>query len=415
VGSVSFQTVRETNLGVVLRTVRAMAPCSRAAVASATGLNKTTVSSLVSDLISRGLVRETGTTAQPRVGRPGVMLALDDSSMAAIGVEVNVDYLSVVAADLLTQELLTRHVPFDARSAGPDGCVRQIAATVRETMDGPELRGRTVIGVSLAVPGLIDTATGTVRRAPNLDWADVPLRDLVRALLPDPGVPVQVDNDANLGALAEYLTGSFARTPDLVYLTGEVGIGAGMVTGGELLRGAGGFAGEIGHVPLAEEGPACACGRRGCLETLAGIDPVLREAVPDRVPDRVLSASDIAALVEVAVERAAAGDRTAAGAFERAGAWLGRGVAMLANVLNPAVVVLGGYFVPMGPWLLPHCRATAAADVFAPDAGGCRVELSSLGLSAAARGGAAAMVHALDAGLLPLPAPRPAPAQVSSG
>jgi predicted NBD/HSP70 family sugar kinase len=415
VGSVSFQTVRETNLGVVLRTVRAMAPCSRAAVASATGLNKTTVSSLVSDLISRGLVRETGTTAQPRVGRPGVMLALDDSSMAAIGVEVNVDYLSVVAADLLTQELLTRHVPFDARSAGPDGCVRQIAATVRETMDGPELRGRTVIGVSLAVPGLIDTATGTVRRAPNLDWADVPLRDLVRALLPDPGVPVQVDNDANLGALAEYLTGSFARTPDLVYLTGEVGIGAGLVTGGELLRGAGGFAGEIGHVPLAEEGPACACGRRGCLETLAGIDPVLREAVPDRVPDRVLSASDIAALVEVAVERAAAGDRTAAGAFERAGAWLGRGVAMLANVLNPAVVVLGGYFVPMGPWLLPHCRATAAADVFAPDAGGCRVELSSLGLSAAARGGAAAMVHALDAGLLPLPAPRPAPAQVGSG
>jgi predicted NBD/HSP70 family sugar kinase len=88
---------------------------------------------------------------------------------------------------------------------------------------------------------------------------------------------------------------------------------------------------------------------------------------------------------------------------------------MLANVLNPAVVVLGGYFVPMGPWLLPHCRATAAADVFAPDAGGCRVELSSLGLSGAARGGAAAMVHALDAGLLPLPAPRPAPAQVSSG
>ncbi|GAB2512763.1 ROK family transcriptional regulator [Nocardiopsis aegyptia] len=405
-GSVSFQTVRETNLGVVLRTVRAMAPCSRAAVASATGLNKTTVSSLVSDLISRGLVRETGVTAEHRVGRPGVMLALDETSMAAIGVEVNVDYLSVVAVDLLTHDLLTRHVPFDARSAGPDECVRQIAATVRETMDGPELSGRTVVGVSLAVPGLIDTATGTVRRAPNLGWVEVPLRDLVRDLLPDPGLPVQVDNDANLGALAEYLTGSFARTPDLVYLTGEVGIGAGLVTGGELLRGTGGFAGEIGHVPLTEEGPACACGRRGCLEALAGIDPILREAVPDRVPDRFLSASDITALVAVAVERATAGDATAVDAFERAGTWLGRGVAMLANVVNPRVVVLGGYFVPMGPWLLPNCRATASADVFAPDAGGCRVELSSLGLSAAARGGAAAMVHALDAGLLPLPAPR---------
>ncbi|RKS06136.1 putative NBD/HSP70 family sugar kinase [Nocardiopsis sp. Huas11] len=405
-GSVSFQTVRETNLGVVLRTVRAMAPCSRASVASDTGLNKTTVSSLVSDLISRGLVRETGVTAEHRVGRPGVMLALDDSSVAAIGVEVNVDYLSVVAVDLLTHDLLIRHVPFDARSAGPDECVRQIAATVRETMDGPELRGRTVVGASLAVPGLIDTATGTVRRAPNLGWVEVPLRERVRALLPDPALPVQVDNDANLGALAEYLTGSFARTPDLVYVTGEIGIGAGLVTGGELLRGAGGFAGEIGHVPLAGDGPACACGRRGCLEALAGIDPILREAVPDRVPDRVLSASDITALVAVAVERAAEGDATAVEAFERAGTWLGRGVAMLANVVNPQVVVLGGYFVPMGPWLLPNCRATASAHAFAPDAGGCRVELSSLGLSAAARGGAAAMVHALEAGLLPLPAPR---------
>ncbi|MFD6948845.1 ROK family protein [Nocardiopsis sp. TSRI0078] len=406
-GTVSFQRVRETNLGVVLRTVRELSPCSRAAVASATGLNKTTVSSLVADLMARGLVRETGRNSRQRVGRPGVLLALDDSSIAAVGLEVNVDYLSVVAVDLLQRELVSRHVPFDARSAGARECARHIARTLSAMAADPELSGRTVVGVSVAVPALIDD--GTVTHAPNLGWRDVPLRDLLSELLCEAGmadVPVRVDNDANLGAVAEYRVGSFAGTSDLVYLTGEVGIGAGLLVGGEPLRGSSGFAGEVGHLSLVPDGPECACGRRGCLEALAGIGTILRGAVPDRVPDRPLSGEDIARLVEAAVERARDGDGTAVGALERAGTWLGRGLAMLINVTNPGLVVLGGYFVPMGPWLLPNCRAEAVASSFAPEAGGCRVELSSLGLSAAARGGATAMIHSLDAGLLPLPGPR---------
>lgn len=411
-GTAGFRTVRETNLGVVLRTVRELAPCSRAAVAAATGLNKTTVSSLVADLISRGLLRETGETAQPRVGRPGVMLALDDASIAAIGVEVNVDYLSVVAVDLLEQELLSRHVPLDARAAGAQACARHIAGTVREAMADPALRGRTVIGVSVGVPGLIDAPSGTVTRAPNLDWHGFPLRDRISALLEEAGaapLPVLVDNDANLGAVAEYRGGPLARTADLVYVTGEVGIGAGILTGGELLRGTSGFAGEIGHLPLMDGGPECACGRRGCLETLAGVEAVLRSAVPDRLPGHPLSGSDVSDLVAVTVERAAAGDALAVEALERAGTWLGRGLATLINVTNPRVVVLGGYFVPLGPWLLPNCRTAVTNYAFAPDAGGCRIETSTLGLSAAARGGASAMIHALDTGLLPLPESRRPP------
>lgn len=408
-GTVSFQTVRETNLGVVLRTVRELAPCSRAEVASATGLNKTTVSSLVADLMSRGLIRETGRDSQQRVGRPGVLLALDDSSIAAVGLEVNVDYLSVVAVDLLQRELISRHVPFDARSAGAEESVRRIAHTLGATLTDPALDGRTTVGVSVAVPALIDAPSGTVTHAPNLGWRNLPLRTRLLELLREEGVegvPVRVDNDANLGAVAEYRVGSFAGTADLAYLTGEVGIGAGLLAGGEPLRGAGGFAGEVGHLPLLPDGPECACGRRGCLEALAGIDAILREAVPDRVPDRPLSGGDIAALVKVAVERAGEGDATTVDALERAGGWLGRGLAVLINIIDPGLVVLGGYFVPLGPWLLPSCRREAVATAFAPQAGGCRIELSSLGLSAAARGGATAMIHSLDAGLLPLPEPR---------
>ncbi|WP_116245723.1 ROK family transcriptional regulator [Nocardiopsis sp. FIRDI 009] len=407
--TVSFQAVRETNLGVVLRTVRALAPCSRSAVASATGLNKTTVSSLVADLMARGLVRETGETAQPRVGRPGVLLALDDTSVAAVGLEVNVDYLSVIAVDLLTRELLSEHIPFDARSAGAEACARRVAEALRRTLGRPALQERTVVGIGIAVPGLIDTETGTVTRAPNLDWSGVPLRERVLALLRAAGaddVPVHVDNDANLGALAEYRVGSFARTPDLVYVTGEVGIGAGVLSGGELLRGANGFAGEIGHVSVAPEGPECSCGRGGCLEALAGIEAIVRACVPDLVPAAALSGTDVAELVEATVERASSGDATAVSALETAGTWLGRGLAALVNITNPRRVVLGGYFVPLGPWLLPSCRTAAREGVFAPDTGGCGIELSDLGLSAAARGGAAAMIHALDAGRLPLPTPR---------
>lgn len=407
-GTVSFQTVRETNLRTVLRTVRELAPCSRAAVAAATGLNKTTVSSLVTDLMARGLVRETGETSQRRVGRPGVLLALDDRSVAAIGLEVNVDYLSVVAVDLLHRELVHRHVPLDARSAGALDCAHRIADILREVTEGPELRGRSVLGVSVAVPGLIDSPSGTVKRAPNLGWLAVPLRELLRSHLvgsPLSEATILVDNDANLGAMAEYRFGPLAGLSDLVYVTGEVGIGAGVLTGGELLRGAGGFAGEIGHLELAPDGPECSCGRRGCLEALAGIGAILRAALPDLVADRPLSGRDVADLVEVAVERALSGDRTAVAALEEAGTWLGRGVATLVNVVNPGAVVLGGYFVPMAPWLLPRCRAAALAHSFAPEAGGCRVEPSDLGMSAASRGGAAVMIHGLDSGDLPLPQP----------
>ncbi|MUL40345.1 ROK family transcriptional regulator [Streptomonospora sp. PA3] len=404
-----FHDVRETNLGVVLRAVRTLAPCSRAAVAAATGLNKTTVSSLVADLIARGLLRETGESAERRVGRPGVMLALDDLTIAAIGVEVNVDYLSVVAVDLLERDLVTRHIAFDARSAGPDACARRIAAAVESVAADPALRRRSLIGLSVAVPGLVDSPAGVVTRAPNLAWRGTPLRARLEELLERGGLaplPVLVDNDANLGAVAEYRGGHLASTGDLVYITGEVGIGAGVLMNGELLRGSAGFAGEIGHVRMVEDGPECGCGRHGCLEALAGIEAILRAALPDRFPGSALTRADLADLVDTAVERADSGDPVAVDALETAGAWLGRGAATLVNLVNPGAVVLGGYFVPLAPWLLPSCRAAVRELAFAPEAGGCLVETSALGLSAAARGGAVAMVDAMESGRLPLPPPR---------
>lgn len=405
-GPAGFQAVRETNLGIVLRTIRRSAPCSRAVVAAATGLTKATVSSLVADLISRGLVRETGLVPERRVGRPGMMLTIDGSTLVAIGLEVNVDYIAIAAVDLLEREVLSKHVEFDARSAGPLASAARLRTALLDVVADPLLRDRPLLGVSVAVPALIDAPAGTVTNAPNLGWRDFPLRERLTALLahsPLAGLPVLVDNDANLGAVAEYRGGHLARTLDLVYLTGEVGIGAGVLMNGELLRGTSGFAGEVGHIPLLRDGPACACGRRGCLESLAGVDAILRRAVPDLVPEGPLRGSGLGELVVEAADRADNGDAAALDALRTAGEWLGRAAATLVNLLNPSAIVLGGYFVPLAPWLLPPCRTAMAEHTFAPGCGGCRIEPSSLGMSAAAVGGAMALIDALDTGALPLP------------
>ncbi|GAA3723948.1 putative NBD/HSP70 family sugar kinase [Spinactinospora alkalitolerans] len=409
-GPAGSQAVRETNLGAVLRAVREAAPCSRADVAATTGLTKATVSSIVGDLIAHGLVREVGAASERRVGRPGVMLTLDGRGITAVGLEVNVDYITVVAVDLVEQELLSRHEPFAAGAAGPEACARELVDLLRRTLADPVLAGRTVLGAGVAVPGLIDAPRGTVANAPNLRWRDFPLRARMLELMEEAGLPempVLVDNDANLGAVAEYRGGHRAHTCDLVYITGEVGIGAGVLLDGRLLRGSTGYGGEIGHIPLRRGGPLCGCGRRGCLEAVAGIDAILRRTVPDLAPTAPVSGTHLAAAVAATVERADAGDVGVLRALERAGSWLGRGAATLVNLINPQAIILGGYFVPLAPWLLPPCTAAVDAHVLAPERGGCRLEVSTLGLSAAARGGAAALVDALDTGRLPLPPRRP--------
>ncbi|MFI7046391.1 ROK family transcriptional regulator [Streptosporangium sandarakinum] len=386
-----FADVRATNLAVVLRFVREHAPCSRADIAASTGLNKATVSSLVADLIDRRLVRETGLT-ENRVGRPATMLVLDGSPYAAIGVEINVDYVTAVAVDLSGERLLSWRRSFQ----GPDVAVSQamavVAGLVRRVTTRMAREERQVLGLTVAVPGLVGT-DGVVRVAPNLGWRDADLcGDLAKALR-DPGFPVQVDNDANLAALAEHRFGPWAGAADLVYLTGGIGVGAGVILDGRLRRGGRGYGGEIGHIQLDPLGAECRCGRRGCLEAVAGIGAVLEHAA--------LSPAEVEVELEETVRLARTGDAHTLDVLAGVGRDLGRGVSMIANLLNPEVVVLGGYYVPLAPWLLPEIEAEARGRVIAPDAGGCRVVASALGYGAAALGGAARVLDLVDSGRLP--------------
>ncbi|NES13622.1 MULTISPECIES: ROK family transcriptional regulator [Micromonospora] len=389
--------VRVANRAVVLRHVRLHAPCSRADIAAHTGLNKATVSSLVTELIDRRLLRETGLT-ENRVGRPATMLALDGAPYAGLGLQIGADELVVVAVDVGGNRLLTWRRAFAAATAAPGQTGQALAALARRAINRVTGQGRTVLGLTVGVPGLVD-ADGGVPLAPALGWRDVPLAAELRRALRDPGFTVGVDTDANLAVLAEQRHGAYAGNADLVHLTGGVAVAAGLVSGGQLLRGGRGFAGEVGHVPLDPAGPPCACGRRGCLAALTGVDAVVRRVLPDAgqggpVTDYLPEIDRIQAL-------ARAGDDPTLAGLAEVGRHLGHGVSVLANLLDPQVVVVGGHFAALAPWLLPAARAELAARTLAPQAGGCRLEASTLGSAASALGGATAALATVEAGRLP--------------
>jgi predicted NBD/HSP70 family sugar kinase len=228
--------------------------------------------------------------------------------------------------------------------------------------------------------------------APNLDWHDLPLAARLTAALP-PGLRVVVDNDANLAALAEHTYGVAAGSRDLVYLTGEVGVGGGVISDGRLLRGNDGFSGEVGHLPVDPAGRRCGCGRIGCWETKVGLAELVRAITPDRAYG--LDPGPLRIPEERVAElhrRLAAGDPVALAAVVEVGRWLGLGGAILVNLVNPRVLVLGGYFATLADWLIPPARAELDRLAVAGPAAHCRFVASDLGFTAPARGAAGVVV-----------------------
>jgi predicted NBD/HSP70 family sugar kinase len=395
--------VRRGNLGRVLRLLRDEGPRSRARIAEETGLNKATVSSLVAELADRGLVTTGDVHRGGSVGRPGLLVELDGRAVSAIGVELNVDFVAVLVLDLCGDVLLEHRMALDVPALGAEGTLDEVARLVQRARAATA--HATPVGLTVAVPGLVRSVDGVVTLAPNLGWRDVPLLEGLTARI-GPGVPVRVENDANLSAIAEWATGPEARTPDLVYLTGEVGVGGGLIVDGRLLRGAAGLSGEVGHTPLGDPDVVCGCGRRGCWETAVGLGALLRAAADPDDPVRDATRDLETRLAEVAA-RADAGDRRTLDALDGVGRALGTGAAVLINLVNPTVVLLGGYFAVLGRFLVEPMTAELRHRVFGPDLAGARVVLSGLGFTAAVRGGAHVALEAVldDPALVPVRTP----------
>jgi predicted NBD/HSP70 family sugar kinase len=379
-------TVRRSNLGLVLRHLRDSGSRSRALIAQETGLNKATVSSLVAELIDRRLVTAGDVHRAGSVGRPGLIVHLDGAAVCGIGVELNVDYAAALVLNLRGEVLFEQLVALDVPALGADATLDAVAGLVREAAAAAAARGAEPVGVTVAVPGLVRSLDGVATYAPNIGWHDVAVLEGLRARI-ELGCPIRVENDANLSAIAEWVMGSEARTPDLVYLTGEVGVGGGVIVAGRLLRGAGGLSGEVGHISLGDPDIECGCGRRGCWETVVGLSALLRDAADadDPVHDH---ARDLETRLAEIAARADSGDGRTLAALRKVGTALGTGAAVLINLFNPEVIILGGYFAVLGRFLTEPMTTELRHRVFGPDLAGARVVLSTLGFTAAVRGGA---------------------------
>jgi predicted NBD/HSP70 family sugar kinase len=386
-GPVRHATMRERNLAVLFGEVRAHQPVTRARLATLTGFTKTTVSNLIAILAEAGLVRDGDLIHEAERGRPGVAVSVNGEGGAGLGLEINVDYLAACVVDLGRRVRYRHLVAADNRGRSPEAIVSALARLSERAITSVAGQGLTVAGAAVAVPGVLDRAH--VRHAPNLGWSDVPVAELLREGLPGLLLPVDQDNEANLAALGELWFGAGDTLGDFLHVSGEIGIGAGIILGGRVFRGARGFAGELGHLMMTPDGPPCACGGNGCLERIAGQEAILRAAgLTDVIAG---SAAGPKESVSALIELLDSGDPRALSAVARAGHVLGTGLADAVKLLDPGTVVLGGIFASLATWVRPSVEAALKAGALYGDAPS--VVISPLAGEAAVLGAAGLVIE----------------------
>ena len=337
--------LKRINRMALVRLVRSQPGLSRAELSAATGLTKSTVSLLAQELIDDGWLCEDAVVVTGAIGRRPTPLRLDDRHLVLIGAELGVGSLRVVAMSLDGAVLLRVDGSFElARS--PVVVVGELARMLVGVLREVQEMGRDVLGIGVGVPGAVNTRSGMILAAPNLGWRQEPVQEMLRNAISELGmaeVPLYVHNNGDVAALGEI---EFANSPvpdPLLYVGVDAGVSSGVVMGGRLLQGARGFAGEVGHAQLRENGPLCSCGRHGCAEAIFGL--------------RALAGS-LQLSVEELFLRAQAGDAATTEALEAAGEQLGVLVHNLWMILDPAQIVLGGSARQLGTAFFGAARRT---------------------------------------------------------
>ncbi len=350
------ETVRRANLSAIVRGLHVRGPLSRSELGVLTGLTRSAIRGLIRELVDAGLVTEERSAPAGIPGRPSPTVTPDPCSAVVLAMEINVDSLAAAVVglggtvhDLVRAERPRTHLSLDEIVADLIALAHPILAPWRTD---PAL-----LGVGVAVAGVVRRSDGVVRHSPNLGWRNAPLgARLDEALGLD--VPVFVANEADLGGLAEHRRGAAAGASSVVYVTGEVGVGGNLIVDGRPLVGAAGYAGEIGHLPVNPGGSRCGCGAIGCWETEVGERALLLRA--GRPVDGGRAA------VEEVIEAARRGDADAVAAMQQLGEWLGVGLSALVNIFNPTLVVLGGLFERMHPFMIDRVDLALDEHALAP-------------------------------------------------
>ena len=372
------ETVRRANLSAIATELHLRGPLSRSELVARTGLTRSAIRGLIGEFVAAGIVSEERSAPVGTPGRPSPLVRPNADSAVVLALEVAVDSLAVALVGLggTVRELVRVDRPRGHLSA--DEIVADLADLAAPVLSRLPIRDA-LIGAGVAAAAVVRRSDGLVRMAPNLGWRDVPLGErLARALAID--VPLAVANEADLGVLAEHRRGAAVGIDDVLYISGEVGVGGGVIVGGRPLSGAAGYGGEVGHVSVNPNGTACGCGSVGCGETEIGERALLMRAGRSPPSGR--------AGVDAVLASAEAGSREALDALHGIGTWLGRGLAGMVNVFNPRLVVLGGLFGRIHPFVAGTVEEALDRHALPASRQLVRLAPASLGLNASLLGAA---------------------------
>ena len=332
---VAADELRRHNLATVVEHLHLYGATTRSQLTAITGLNRSTVADLIGELAGLGLVNESRGEAIAGPGRPSPVVRIRPEGAVVLAVEASVDSIAVATVGIGGHIYNQIRIARPRGHFNPDATVSDIAELARPLLDALPQRHR-LVGIGAAIVGIVRRHDGFVHLAPNLGWVDLPLGQYLDDAL-GLGVPVRVANDADLGAIGEHRRGGLGHVEHLLFISGEVGIGCGIIAEGKPLLGLAGYAGEAGHMLMKPNGRVCRCGASGCWETEAGEKALLRRV------EGVESASGLAAVDKV-IELASSGDEATLAAIAETGTWLGLGISNLINLFNPEVIVLGGLY-----------------------------------------------------------------------
>jgi predicted NBD/HSP70 family sugar kinase len=397
----------------VLRLIWQERRISRAEIARVAGLSRSTVSEIVAELLPTGLVAEVG-VGRSRGGRRPIVLEFQDDAYVVLGVEMGANHVCVALTDLRGRVINWACRPYPVR-VDPRGARGVITELCTGSLDPKVGGGVPLAGIGVAAPSPVNPSRPfhLVEVVMPAWGGDLGLRALADAY----GVPLMVDNDANLGALAEHWWGAGRGVDNFAYIKLATGIGAGFVLDGEICRGATGVAGEIGHVAIDPRGKTCVCGLRGCLATLVGAEALLERLAelaagdPDHpAHSRPLTMNDL-------TSAALADDPLALTVVRESAENLGIAVAGLLNVLNPALVIIGGELATLGPLLVEPLQATIQQRTLVSSMAAAEIRTSELGPQAIAVGAATMILEAAldDSQRFPVVTQRTEPSSRSIG
>jgi len=390
----NINLVKSHNTRAILLSLLQEGPISRVELAEKLSLSNTTITNITSELLDQGIVIEERVQApekRKRVGRPRRMLRLVPAARYAIGVHIGVGLFRVAITNLSAEIIYNEIASFDLTTP-PEEVIEDIVRLIESTIEASDIERERVIGVGVGASGLVNFDEGINVLAPRLGWENVPIQQLMETHL---DLPVCVDNNVRTMALAEAIFGDGQGVGVLAFVYGRIGVGAGIVVNGQVFRGGGAGAGEIGHtIIIPQGGETCTCGNTGCLETLLSEPVWIRHAEnlaashPDSTLAAYLKQAGERSPIELIFSAATDGDELAQQFIEQRSRYLGIALANLVNVLNPELIILGGMFAQGSDLILPIAEAKMKQAAFAGLGENVELKTTSFGWRAGVIGAA---------------------------